>query len=234
MKTSLPRSLASALLLVGFFATLAAAKGANSTVAATATFAASINSNLSGDTVFADLAGAYRHGSYVDTLGATVTGNSYVNSSSYFLRTVDYTGTTSTNIRGIYLDFRYVATAPAVTSITDPNDSSGAVLNLGGVGGTLNLILDLRIVASNLFSSTATTRGTNVIMPFSLQPEFTGSGDFELDYEANVAVTAPDANTRVLTAGPNAVATLYVIKGNKKTSVGRFYLPFTLTVTKGS
>ena len=56
--------------------------------------------------------------------------------------------------------------------------------------------------------------------------------DFQLDFELNVSVTAPSANVRVLTAGSNAIAHLYQISGNKKVSVGRFYMPFSLIVTK--
>ena len=122
--------------------------------------------------------------------------------------------------------------APAKTAISDPNDASGKVLHLGDTTW-INFIPDMRILASNLFSSGTLNNGASVSLVFSLQPEFTGSGDFELNFEANVSVTAPDANTRVLTAGPSAVAALYVHNTNtKKTLVGRFYMPFTLTVTK--
>ncbi len=105
-------------------------------------------------------------------------------------------------------------------------------MHLGDAEGTLNFIPDLRIIASNLFAANATSKGTSVIIPFSLQPEFSGSSDFELDFESNVAVLAPDANTRVLSAGSSAVATLYVLRNGKKTAVGRFCIPFTLIVTK--
>ena len=232
MNTNSIRGFTAALIIVGLFAVQTVAKGASSTTPAKAQFAASVTAPGT-DCVYADLGGYYYDGTYVDSLGATVTGDSRVGTSNYFFRSVVYTGTAATNIRGVYLDFKNVVTAPTQTTISDPNDSSGAQLHLGDSSGTLNFIPDLRILASSLFSSNATANGTSVIIPFSLQPEFTGNADFELDYATNVAVSAPSANVRVLSAGPNAVAALYVMKSNKKVLVGRFYLPFTLTVTKG-
>jgi hypothetical protein len=211
--------------------TAAAAKAGPPTAApatATATFGASIN-NPAGQAVYADLAGPYKDGAYTDSLGADVTG---ICRPDLFLRTVSSSGSSAQNIRGIYLDLsRVVAgSAPAQSAIADPNDASGAVLHLGDTT-SINFIPDMRILASNLFSNTTVSKGATVSLVFSLQPEFTGSGDFEIDFEANVSVAAPNATTRVLTAGTNAIGHLYVFNGSKKVSVGRFYLPFTLTVT---
>src|SRR2546421_258250 len=106
MNTSIVTRLASATLLLALCASLAGAKAASTAVPAAASFGGSVNNNPAGDAVYADLAGAYKDGTYTDSLGAIVTGNSRVTGGDYFLRTVDYTGTASTNIRGIYLDFK--------------------------------------------------------------------------------------------------------------------------------
>lgn len=222
--------IASAALLINGFAFAANAKAATS-VPAVATFGSSSNSPTA-DCAYADAYGSYANGSYLDSTGATVTGVSNVSTSQYFLRTVSSGGTSATNVRGVYLDFKNVVVAPAQTTIADPNDASGAQLHLGG-GTTVNFIPDLRIIAANLFAANATTKGTSVIMPFSLQPEFTGSSDFELDFDGNLTVTAPDVNTRVITAsGANAAATLYLIQNGRKSAVGRFSIPFSLAVRK--
>lgn len=210
----------------------ASAKGAgagNTNTPAKATFLGSIT-GPAGQSIYADLYGYYYDGSYLDSSNVTVTGASYVSSNSYFFRTVTSSGTPATNIRGVYLDFADVVPGSGTppSSVGDPNDTSGAVLHLGDPT-TLNFIPDLRILASSLFGTSATT---TVAMPFSLQTEFSGSSDFELDFVAAVPVSALDANTRVLTA-TKAVTELYVIRKGKKSLVGKFYMTFSLTVTKG-
>lgn len=210
----------------------ATAKGAGNTstnIPAKATFYGSITAPGT-QTIYADLYGYYYDGAYLDSSNVTVTGASYVSGNSYFFRTVTSSGTAATNIRGVYLDFTNVVPGSGTppSSVSDPNDTSGAVLHLGDTT-SLNFIPDLRILANGLFGASATT---SVIMPFSLQTEFSGSADFELDFVAAVPISVLDANTRVLTAS-NAVAELYVIRKGKKSLVGKYYMSFSLTVAKG-
>jgi hypothetical protein len=71
-----------------------------------------------------------------------------------------------------------------------------------------------------------------VSLPFSLKPDFTGSAAFELDFELAVPFTS-STNGRILTAGSNAVAQLYQIGAHgHKISIGRYKMPFQLTVTE--
>lgn len=72
------------------------------------------------------------------------------------------------------------------------------------------------------------------MLAFSQPTNFTGPGGFELSFEQNVGVTSVSATTRVMTASATAIAELYQKVGvsGKKVSLGRYYMPFSLTVEK--
>jgi hypothetical protein len=147
---------------------------------------------------------------------------SFVQNGQYFLRTVNPFCTP--DVRAIILDFSNKVTPPSNCDVSDPN--SGGTLNACGS----NLVLDVRLIAQSLFK--ASPGSTTVSLPFSLKPDFTGSAAFELDFELAVPFTGP-GNLRLLTAGSNAVAQLYQIGAHgHKISIGRYNMPFQLTVTE--
>jgi hypothetical protein len=148
---------------------------------------------------------------------------SWVRNGEYFLRTVGPLCTPQTP-REIILDFSNIVTHPSNCDVVDLN--SGMTLNACGS----NLLPDVRIIAQSLFK--ASPGSTTVSLPFSLQPDFTGSSDFELDFELAVPFTG-SGSQRILTAGSNAVAQLYQIGAHgHKISIGRYKMPFQLTVTE--
>lgn len=67
-------------------------------------------------------------------------------------------------------------------------------------------------------------------LPFSLQPDFQGT-DFDLDFEQPLSVTGT-SGLRTLEAGPTAIAELYKLlkSSQRKVSLGRYYMPFQVTV----
>ena len=95
-----------------------------------------------------------------------------------------------------------------------------------------NTVLDVRWLADRLFHSAALTGGTPLTLRINLAPDFRYTA-FELQFEQAVPVTG-GATTRVMAAGSNAVAELYRFtgKGGQKVSLGRFCMPFELTVTR--
>jgi hypothetical protein len=99
-----------------------------------------------------------------------------------------------------------------------------------------NDVTDVRIIANTLFKGGALT--TTVSLHFSQKDggDFTGPAPFELSFEGPVPITGGDSNFRVLEAGADAVAELYqnVQQGKRtiKVSLGRYNMPFQLTVTK--
>lgn len=140
----------------------------------------------------------------------------------FFLRTVTPNCTPYT--RKIVLDFSDPVSPPA----SCVEYQFGIPLHTCGS----NTVPDVRIIAQSLFKNTALANGTTVTLPFNLQPSFSGSGgSFELDFELPVPVSG-DSTFRVLQAGGNAVAELYQYVNAKKTSVGRYRMPFQLSVTK--
>ena len=172
-------------------------------------------STISGtvlDSIRSDSLGPYREG-----VGCV---RSYVASNgSYFLRTVSI-GCTASTPRSLVLDFSNPVTPPTSCTVADPNDSSGATLDVC----CSNAIPDARFGASTLFSSNALSKGTAVSVVFSLQTDFRNT-DFELDFEQPAQVTG-DSNSRVLTADAGAIAELYELIPRGKVSLGRFYMPF--------
>ena len=118
---------------------------------------------------------------------------------------------------------------PVVAGCTSPKYVTDAF-----AGGTLdicgsNVVPDVRINAGSMFGSTSTP----VMLVFSTPTNFTGPGGFELDFEQNVGVTG-SGTTRQMTAPAQAIAELYqnVPTSGKKISLGRYYMPFSLTVVK--
>lgn len=147
---------------------------------------------------------------------------------AFFLRTVRPNCVPVAGGRAIWLDFSDPVSAPATCSLTD---RYGNALNVCGA----QVAADVRIIAHSLFKDSALTSGTTVVMPFSLQADFSGTG-FELEFELPIPVTAWSPSTRVLDASPTAVAELYqyVKQGRKtvKVSVGRFRMPFQLAISR--
>jgi hypothetical protein len=106
--------------------------------------------------------------------------------------------------------------------VDDPFGQAGTLSRCG-----TNTIPDLRILASDLFRTGASS--TSVVLPFNLSPDFRNTA-FQLEFEDPLAITDGDAQFRELTAAPGAVAELYAVRRGKKTSLGRFRMPFQLTV----
>jgi hypothetical protein len=172
---------------------------------------ATLRDESSGDEIVSDGA------AYDQSVDCVV---SRVQNGQYFLRTVSPSCTQSTP-RTITLDFSNAVTAPSNCSVVDPN--SGKILNACGS----NPLPDVRIIAQALFKTSASS--TTVLLPFSLKPDFSGTA-FELDFEQAVPFTGSGI-LRVLTAGSDAVAELYQIgKHGSKVSIGRYKMPFQLTV----
>ena len=144
---------------------------------------------------------------------------------SYFLRTIR---SGCLDARFITLDF--TQTSPGFCPVFDPE--AGESLNICGP----NDVTDVRIIANTLFKDGALT--TAVSLHFSQKDggDFTGPAPFELSFEEPVPITDGDSTFRVLEAGASAVAELYqnVQQGKRtiKVSLGRYNMPFQLTVTK--
>lgn len=151
------------------------------------------------------------------------------NGGSFFLRTVKPNCSTTTP-RSILLDFSDAESRSRSCPAVVLDDYGNSLDICGG-----NNVADVRVIANSLFKDTALTNGTRVTLYFSLQRDFT-STEFELDFEQPVPVTAMSATVRVLEAPAGALAELYqyVSQGRKtvKTTLGRFRMPFQLTVVK--
>ena len=171
-----------------------------------------------------------------DCVGVRVLGT------SLFLRTDSLVDDLPCTIRAINLDFTEAIglRTPDGTgrnpdgSVNDclVNDAFGQLGQLNICGS--NAVLDVRFQADQLFSNTALTNGATVKLPFSLSADFRNTG-FLLEFEQPLTVTG-DANVRVLTAESNGVPVVAVLsKGGLRrgTVIGRFYMPFQLTVSKG-
>lgn len=150
------------------------------------------------------------------------------NGGMFFLRTVKPNCTPTLTGRTIVLDFSDPVAPPASC---DVRDKYGNPLNMCSA----TAIADVRIIAHSLFKDSALTSGTTVTLPFSLQADFTSTA-FELEFEQPVSVSALSVGLRILEAPATAVAELYqyVQQGRKttKVSLGRFRMPFQLTVAK--
>jgi len=152
--------------------------------------------------------------------------------SGFSFRSRSYSCTTtnpSQAIRSVTLDFsqRVVAGCTPGTYITDA--FAGGPLDICGS----NVVPDVRINASSMFASSALSRGTPVVLVFSTPTNFSGPGGFELAFEQNVGVAVTSKTTRQVTAPPTAIAELYQnVSTGKKISLGRYYMPFSLTVEK--
>lgn len=151
----------------------------------------------------------------------------------FFLRTLKPYCTTTTP-RSIELDF-----SVAVSRSVDCSVSTQY--------GTLdickpNTLPDVRVIAADLFKDTALVSGTTVTLPFNLNPSpcfcASDSPGFELDFE-QAGLVSGTSSVRVLTATATRdqpladVAELYqYVKGARKQSLGRYRMPFQLTVVK--
>lgn len=193
---------------------------------ADATFRDASVSDTSGTVFSTDMIRSDGRGAYQDGIDCAI---SRVSNSQFFLRTVSY-GCFTPIPRTITLDFSQPVTPPASCTATDAY-----------VGGTLdtcgpNVVADVRLVANSMFAGAALTKGTPVTLLFSLAPNFSGPGSFELAFEQNVAVTAGShAGVRQITAPETSIAELYQNvptsrKSSVKVSLGRYYIPFALTV----
>jgi hypothetical protein len=147
----------------------------------------------------------------------------------YFLRTIK---SGCTDDRFITLDFMTPVgiSSPGCRVVLDPEANESLDICAP------NDVTDVRIIANTLFKDGALT--TTVSLHFSQKNggDFTGPAPFELSFEAPVPITGGDSTFRVLEAGANAVAELYQNvqqgKRNTKVSLGRYKMPFQLTVTK--
>lgn len=211
------------LVFAAFLALSGALVAQGSRTSVSATFREDVYTTSPADRIRGDGLGAYPNPALGDDcVVAWVDKGGF-----FFLRSVRSNCTTTTP-RAVVLDF-----TDAVTPVAscDVSDRYGNVLNVCGS----QAVADVRIIANSLFKDAALTSGTSVTLPFSLQPDFSSTG-FELEFEQAVGVTAVSANARALEAPSTAIAELYqyVKQGRKtvKTSVGRFRMPFQLTVTK--
>lgn len=156
----------------------------------------------------------------------------------FFLRTVTPYCTTTTP-RSIVLDFSGYVSLPTSCEVVGYDQYGNPhTLDICGANGAdgKGTVPDVRIIANSLFKRTA-PGSTTVTLPFLLYPSFSGGTTFELDFEQAVSFTGT-SSVRVLTATvttdqPNAdVAELYQYVNGAKSSLGRYHMPFQLTVTK--
>ena len=206
-----------AVLTIAGLGVLIAGLRASTTISATDTFTNSGNQIQSDGRPYVD---------GVNCLNGPVT--TWVRSSEFFLRTVTpYCGANGT--RTITLDFSQSVPGSGPTSCLAT--AADGTLNICGS----NAVGDVRVIASTMFSNSALTGGSSVMIPFSMAPNFSGT-DFELDFEQHVAVYLVDATARDLVASPSAIADLYQYVPSKngrsstKTLIGRYYMPFSLRV----
>lgn len=156
----------------------------------------------------------------------------------FFLRTVTPYCTTTTP-RSIVLDFSGYVSLPANCGVVGYDQyGKSHTLDICGASGAdgTGTVPDVRIIANSLFKGTV-PGSTTITLPFLLYPSFSGGTVFELDFEQAVSFTGT-TSVRVLTATgttdqPNAdVAELYQYVNGAKSSLGRYHMPFQLTVTK--
>lgn len=129
--------------------------------------------------------------------------NTSVSGSSFFFRTVKYGCEPATPARAMTLDFGHPVTSASMCDALDLY--AGGTIDICGK----NVVPDVRLLASNLFGSRASSSGTPVRLIFSTPTNFSGPGGFELAFEQNVGVTVLSSTVRQLTASANAVAELY-------------------------
>ena len=199
---------------------------------AEATFADAI-----GDRIRSDGGGPFgAETSYPDSEPCVV--SSVGKKGSFFLRTA-FSESSCTPItpdnsdldRALVLDFSYaIVRTPDGSGGIDPclvDDAYGQLgpkLNICGP----NTLTDVRIIADKLFT---TSSSTPVTVPFQLATSYRNTA-FQLAFEQPVSKD-PSGSTRTLTAGPLAIAELYKYRPKgPKISLGRFYMPFIVTVTK--
>lgn len=153
----------------------------------------------------------------------------HVQTNFFFLRSYYPPACVTTPTRKITLDFTLAKSRPAGVDC-----SSGEfwvdVVNICGS----NEFYDVRVIANRMFAKNAPTYGTPVTLPFNPVPF--SSPQFELDFEQNlpvcVSVTECDPTTRTMEAFSTNTAELYEYVGGIKSSLGRYYMPFKLTVKK--
>ena len=170
----------------------------------------------SGDKIRSDgrSSGYYYNG--VDCVQSWVDG-----SGNYFFRSTTV-GCPAATPRSIVLDFSgWVVTRPSNCTVFDALGK--ALLDICGA----NTVPDVRLTASKMFSSNALLRGVPVKLLINIS-----TGAFELDFEQN-AYVAGGLTSRTLSVGAaNDIAELYQINGKKKVSLGRFHMPFAMTMTQ--
>lgn len=197
-------------------------------IPADATFRDASFTDATGAVVFTDMIRSDGLGEYQDGIFCV---NSYVNGNQFFLRTVK-SGCSAVAARALTLDFSQPATPPDSCAATDAY-----------VGGTLNLcgpnsVADVRAIATGAFSGNALTGGTPLRLIFSLGPNFSGPGSFDLIFEQNVAVAqGSNSDVRQVTASATAVAELYQNiptnrKSSMKVSLARYRMPTSFTIAK--
>jgi hypothetical protein len=130
--------------------------------------------------------------------------------------------------RSVQLDF-----SDAISRTPDGSGSDTCHVNDAfGQAGELNICgsnaVDLNhLTADRFFGNNANS--TKVAIRFNLVAD--GNQAFSLEFEQPLQVSG-DSNTRIMTAGANSVAELYKATRRSKVSLGRFYMPFRLTVTR--
>jgi hypothetical protein len=185
-------------------------KGKSVQVPASATFDDALDDKITSDEL----------GTYDPDVGCVI---SWVDTSSgqYFFRTA-----TRSCHRFVSLDF-----TDAVVRNTGCEVQSAFGHGTLNICGT-NAIPDARFLVDKLFNDSALSTGTHASVRFSLAPDFQNT-DFELDFEQTLDVDG-DSMTRTMIASSDTIAELYRFtgKGANKVSLGRFRMPFGMTVTK--
>lgn len=214
-------ALAALMVLAGASALLAA--GAALRVAAHSSFADQAGDKIRSDGQFSGL--------YFNGTDCVINWVSHTDMA--FLRTANFQCTPVTQ-RAIKFDFS--------DPVTPINPSQCIVDDDMGQAGTLNIcganaIVDARLVAPRMFADMALSRGTPVTFVLNLEGSFANStyvngGAFLLEFEDNISVTG-SATSRTLTAGSGAIAELYLVQAKgPKLSLGRFRMPFSITVNQ--
>lgn len=207
---------AAAATLVASFAYSSWVWGAIPRVPATDTFRVLATDRIRGD-----------GRAYIDGVGDCVTTNVQTN----FFGLRSYYPPACLNVlpsmptRTITLDFSDAVSRPAGVDC-----SSGPFLKDGVSICGSNDFYDVRVLANSLFAKNAPTNGTPVTVPFNPVPF--SYPQFELDFEQNLKVVVINSTTRTMEASGTAVAELYEYVGGIKSSLGRYHMPFKLTVKK--
>lgn len=162
--------------------------------------------------------------------GGTECVRSDVSGGSLFVRTARYGCSPYT--RALTVDF---SEPVSLAAGVDCSTGSYPVLDAYGDPGELNIcgvnvVPDARFIASNLFGRTS-ANGTPLTLVLNLAPDFQHN-EFQLEFEQNLPITVVSPTTRTLTGSTLSIADLYRVSGsNKKTLLGKYRMPFEVTVT---